>query len=826
MREITRAPLQSLLSALGIALGVTAVVSVLIANHSARESFVAAIAAMEESATHSITGEVTDEIYRNIRLKAGYPSQPVAQGRVRIEGQTDESVTIYGIDPIAQYLFSDGMGVVSSASSNVNRLLVEPFSVLATADTLKSLALEVGESVRIRHRREEFELRVIGTLETTTPLEEQSLRSVFLTDIAVAQSVLDMRGRLSSIQLKLPPGDESIAVVENLLPLGTRLEGRVNRQRSIVSVTEAFQTNLTAMSLLALLVAIFLIYNTMTFLVMRRKKLIEILHALGVLHSRIHMCLLLEAALIGVSASIIGIVVGFGLSKTLLNLVERSIDNLYFPISAGLTVISPAVIVIALFLGIGSTLISTVPALFQVSKISSSFGRTRRRNPTSARKRALTLCALSGVFVTSGIAAIQLSQTSIVVGFVSIYLLVAGYFCLVPMLCDALGKGTRVLAKRLYGARGVLAGRALIMSGGRTSVAVCALCVAISATVGVGVMISSFRTAVDNWVGERLRADLYVSTSGYGGELNESEIDTLRTLRGVESVGVANWTWLEGQNGRSRVFAVDYGQYAFSGYSFKDRVPDLWVRFQTGGVIVSEPYSWKHDVGINDVLEFWKNDTVSRMPVLGVYYDYSSDRGIVTMHRDIYIENFEDETITSAALFTDGTSDVQDVRRAAEKELSSADITVFSARTMHTSVMEIFDQTFAITAVLRTLAIVVAFVAVASTLAMIQIDRERELRIQNALGFTPRQIWMSASVETAVMGLFSGVLSLPVGLILTWLLIWVVNQRSFGWTMQMLVDGRILANAVMLSVAAALIAGLIPAWRLARRVPGQVFEVE
>ena len=196
------------------------------------------------------------------------------------------------------------------------------------------------------------------------------------------------------------------------------------------------------------------------------------------------------------------------------------------------------------------------------------------------------------------------------------------------------------------------------------------------------------------------------------------------------------------------------------------------------------------------------------------------------MHRDVFISHFGDETISVAALFAHPDTNLETLMNAAEAAITSLGVKFWSARGMHEASMEVFDQTFAITAVLRSLAVVVAFIAVVSVLAMIQIEREPELRIQNAIGFTSRQIFASASVETGVMGLFAGLLSLPVGLILTWLLIWVVNQRSFGWTMQMLVDSKILIEAVVLAVVASVLAGVVPAWRLAKQAPRQIWRVE
>lgn len=827
LREVVRAPLQSTLSVIGIALGVAAVIAVDVANYSARESFLAASSVLEESATHSITGEVTDELYRTIRLNTAYPVQPVVQGRVRLKDPVDVSAIIYGIDPIAYRQFDRTTDATTlSSSEETNQLLAKAFSAFATADTLKRLSTSVGDSIAVRFGRSDYDLHIIGLLETETPLQQQSLRMLFFTDIATAQTILGTRGQLSSIQLQLPPDDEAYRLIESLLPLGALLEGGLSRQQSIQSITEAFQTNLSAMSLLTLLVAIFLIYNTMIFLVIRRKPMIKILRAQGVSRAGIITCVVLETVLIGTAASVIGFLSGIQLAKFLLSLVERSINNLYFPIDAGFTIISTSAVVLALLLGIGSSFLSSLPALREALSVSPSFGPAHHRSSSRKYNRGVIALLACAVFALTGVAILQIHSTSIVLGFAGIYCIVAAYFCLVPMLSRAIGRVLRTFAKRRFGVRGILASRALTMTGGRTSVAICALCIAISATIGVGVMISSFRTAVDGWLGDRISADIYISTQGYGDEFNKQEIDKLRTLPEVRSVGVANWTWLQGPDGRARIFAVDYGEHAFSGYRFKTQVNDVWKQFRTGGVIVSEPYAWKHGVGTGDQLEFWNNNASIQMPVVGVFYDYSSDRGIVVMHRDIYVANFDDQTITTVALYTDPESDLDSLENTATTILVSPNFNFWQARGLHEASMEVFDQTFAITAVLRSLAVVVAIIAVVSTLAMIQIDREREFKIQTAVGFTVREIWLSASAEAGVMGFIAGLLSIPVGLLLTWMLIWIVNQRSFGWTMDMLIDGSILVEAVVLAVVAALLAGILPAWRLAKRAPIPTLQME
>ncbi len=826
LRDVSRAPLQSTLSVIGIALGVAAVIAVDVANFSARESFIAASSVLEESATHSITGEVSDELYRTIRLNTRYPVQPVVRGQVSLAPMADVAATIYGIDPIANFQFNRAAATAPASSQETNQLLAEAFTAFATADTLDRLGVWIGDSIAMRYGRDYYDLRIIGLLNADTPLQQQSLRFLFLTDIATAQTLLQKRGQLSAIQLQLSSDDESHGIIERLLPPGAMLEGGLGRQRSIQSITAAFQTNLTAMSLLTLLVAIFLIYNTMIFLVFRRKPMIKILRAQGISRAEIVYCLILETIALGTAASIIGFLSGIQLAKFLLALVERSINNLYFPIDAGFTMISTSAVLLALLLGIGSSLLSVLPALYEALGVSPSFGAAHRSRHARRRSRVFIPILASACFSLIGAAILQIHSSSIILGFAGIYCVVAAYFCLVPMFSRTIGRILRAIAKRCFGVRGILASRALTMTGGRTSVAICALCIAISATIGVGVMISSFRTAVDGWLSDRISADVYISTQGYGDHLSQQEVDALHGLPGIRSIGIANWTWLQGSNGRSRIFAVDYGEDAFLGYRFKSQLSQVWDQFRAGGVIVSEPYSWKHSVGTGDTLEFWSNNAIVHMPVVGVFYDYSSDRGVVAMHRDIYVASFDDPTITTVALYTEPETNLDGLENAVSKLLKSPDINFWRARGLHEASMEIFDQTFAITAVLRTLAVIVAIVAVVSTLAMIQIDREQELKIQTAVGFTAREIWLSANAEAGVMGLIAGLLSIPIGLLLTWMLIWVVNQRSFGWTMQMLIDGSILVEAVVLAVVAAILAGIVPAWRLAKQAPIPTVQAE
>jgi putative ABC transport system permease protein len=133
--------------------------------------------------------------------------------------------------------------------------------------------------------------------------------------------------------------------------------------------------------------------------------------------------------------------------------------------------------------------------------------------------------------------------------------------------------------------------------------------------------------------------------------------------------------------------------------------------------------------------------------------------------------------------------------------------------------MEVFDRTFAITSVLQLLALGVAGIGVLSALMALQLERRRELAVWRAIGFTPAQVFRYVTMQTGLMGLFAGILAVPLGLVLAAMLVFVINKRSFGWTMQFDPSPDVLVLAIGLSVGAALLAGLYPSWRMSRANP-------
>jgi len=197
------------------------------------------------------------------------------------------------------------------------------------------------------------------------------------------------------------------------------------------------------------------------------------------------------------------------------------------------------------------------------------------------------------------------------------------------------------------------------------------------------------------------------------------------------------------------------------------------------------------------------------------------------MARGVYDRYFDDDGVTSLGLFLDEGADSEAVVRELLGVLADGRTVVARTNdTLRSASLEVFDRTFEVTAVLRMLAFIVAFVGFLSALMALELERARELAVLRATGLTPGQLWRLVVTQTGLMGLVSGLLALPLGIVLSVVMIHVVNKRSFGWTLDMRVGPEVLLQALGLALLGALLAGIYPAWRMARTPPAAALRGE
>jgi putative ABC transport system permease protein len=384
-----------------------------------------------------------------------------------------------------------------------------------------------------------------------------------------------------------------------------------------------------------------------------------------------------------------------------------------------------------------------------------------------------------------------------------------------------------------FGLLGRMAARSIGASLSRTGVATAALVIAISATIGVAVMIGSFRQTVSHWLESYLTADLYVTAPGPSrGEarppLPASMVESLSSAPEARAFSRLRHVRLDTGREPLELLAVDLPAEARAGYVFLGGDPqDIWSAFAAGALIVSEPFAWHHRLQPGDRLPLRTDHGEVNFPIAGIFRDYGSDRGRVTMAGSVYRQWWDDAQIDGLGLYLHPGYDPELTATALRARAGeTGEVLIYSNRGLRERSLAIFDRTFAITAVLRLLAVAVAFVGILNALMAMQVERSRELAVLRAIGVTPGQAWLLVSGETALLGTIAGVLAIPLGLAQALVLIHVVNRRAFGWTMETWVDPLILVQAMALAIGAALLAGVLPAWRLARTSPALALREE
>ncbi|MCM2254253.1 MAG: ABC transporter permease [Vicinamibacteria bacterium] len=824
LRDLLRRPLHTALLVLGVALGVAVVVAIDLAGDSARRAFVRSTDAVIGRATHAVHGGpsgVPVAVYRDLRRRPEVSAAaPVVEATAFSESLGRTSVRVLGIDPIAESPFRDHLGGGSLRAPGFSRLFTEPAGCVISAAAARRHGLALGGPLRLRVDDRALELRVLGLIEAS-PDRAAALEALVLLDVGVAQSLLGLGDRLTRVDLILA-SDADPSGLAATLPPGLRLAPASEQAQTAVQLTEAFHLNLGALSLLALVVGMFLIYNTITFSVVQRRTVFGTLRLLGATPGQVFGLILAEAALASAVGTLAGEVLGYALGQGAVRLVTRTINDLYFVLAVGDVPMTAAVALRGALLGMGAGLLAALPPALEASRVepvaalrpSTYEGRARVLLPRIATVGlALALCGAAGLGVSDGVTA----------AFASLFAIVLGTALAVPLLTATLSGWAAAPLGRVAGSLGRIAARTVERSVSRTGVAVAALMTAVSVTVGVSLMIASFRATVVNWLELTIRADLYVGAPSGGGVRATPAIDPalparLRALPGVADLETIRRVRVASGVGEIALGASELGATGGGLYRFAPgSEPDPWARVQAGSIIVSEPFAHRHRLAAGARLEIHTDRGPVVFPVAGVFYDYSTEEGQVLMARAVYERHFDDRAVSSIAVHAASGTDLAGLAARVREAAAGRALFVTDNRSLKREALRIFDRTFAVTDALRLLAVAVAFVGVWSALMALHAERTRELATLQALGLTPGLLRKLGLLESGLMGALAGLLSLPLGALLAWILVDVINVRSFGWTMELHYEPWLFVQALALSLAASLLATVYPLWRLGRR---------
>ncbi len=839
LRDVSRRFIQSVLFVLGVALGVAMMVAIDVANSSASRAFSLSTTSITGNATHQILGGpggLSTEVYRTLRIDLGLrESAPVVTETVRAVG-AEEPLRVLGVDPFAEPPFRSYLNQIEIESGTnaqgesfdaVTAFIAQPGTAFISQTLAARLGIGIGGTLTIQAGTITREIRVVGILKPTDKASTQALDDLILTDISTAQDILNAEGKLTRIDLILPTERtaELEAAIRAVLPDGVVLQAASDAGGALSQMTAAFELNLQALSLLALVVGVFLIYNTVTFNVVQRRASLGILRALGATRGQVFGSIVGEALLLGAIGTLAGLGLGIIFGRGAVGLVAQTISNLYFTISVQGISVEPFTLIKGAFIGIAASVIAAAIPAYDATRTPPA-GTMRRSDQEDTIRRLLPVItgAAAGLMVLGAIL-LMLPTTNLFISFGALFCVVVGGALFTPIALVGMMRLIEPLLGRWFGILGRMAPRAVERSLSRTAVAVAALTIAVSVIVGVGVMISSFRSTVADWLETTLGADIYISSPLQATNRATVDIDPLVRQLVADTPGVARVS-----TGRSvNVIAPDYPDLPSvnlqaiendiaenRGYVWTT-VPDVTAALQAGSVMVSEPFAFRRGITRdNHTLTLLTDKGERTFEIVAVFYDYTTDQGQVIMLQDLYRSLWDDPYITATAAFIEDGADLSTVVNAIRERVAGYDLTVQAYRELRTGVFEVFDNTFAITIALRLLATIVAFIGILSALLALQLENTRQYGVMRAVGMTPFQLWRFTLLQTGLMGGVAGLLALPIGLALAMVLLFVINVRSFGWTMQFYFVPDEFTQAFAVAVVAAVVAGLYPAFRITR----------
>lgn len=834
--------LQTSLAVLGVALGVALVVGVDSANSAARRAFSLSVEGVSGKATHQLVpageGGLPDSLMAWLRhVHPLVQAAPVVSDYVSPKADSSRTLQLIGIDPFAEAPFRPYLGGQDARTQfPLGPFLTQPGATLVPRQVAEDLHLTVGDSFTIRHQGQLRRLHVLALLEPSDDNAAQAMAGLLVTDISTAQEVLGHVGRLSHVDVILADALAE-ATLRSTLPAGVLLERATARTQRLDEMTAAFRLNLTALGLLALVVGILLVYNTVSFSVVQRTTYLGLLRAVGVTPAGIGRVVLREAALLGLLGSVVGLLLGWALAGALTRLVSQSINDLYFVVEVRQALPDVWVFGKGLLVGIGATLIGAVGPARSASRIAPRATLQRSHSEQVLQRRLPRLLLLAGALAALS-AVLLFTGQDLALAYLGLLAGLAAFAVLVPWFTIWLLRLLTPMLGRIFGLLGRMAARDVSASLSRTSVAVAALSIAVAATIGVGVMVSSFRTTVVVWLRGALQSDVYVSPPSPVARRNDATlapgvVQAIQQAPAVASVATIRSIVTTVQGRTVQLVAlggVDAGE-ANAEQRFLltegDEAAAL-TAMQQGQILISEPLAFRLQRKTNDSLTLQTDNGPINFSVAGIFYDYGSDLGIIYIGRNTYHRHYRDRGTSGLGIMAKPGIPADSLVRQLQQVTApyGQQLNIRSNQALLNTSLAIFDRTFAITGALRLLTVLVAFVGVFSALMALLLARARELAVLRALGLTPRQLGSLSLLQTGLMGLIAGALAIPVGVGLAAGLVYVVNRRSFGWTLQFEVAPELLVQGLVLAVLAALLAGLYPAWKMARAQPAAALREE
>lgn len=828
LRPLKPEPLRTALMIVAVALGVAVVIAIDLAGEAAAGSFHSSLESLtgKGDLLFTATGGIDEKLLGAlVQLPSAFDFAPRIEDFASINGK-GEAAPFLGLDLIGHRQPEFEEGDLQDAAVRISA--GDPIWVG------RQLGLHKGDHLKLLINDSLHEFTVQGVPKNHAG--EIGENNLLVTDIGLAQQVTGKLGKLDAIDATMPPG-RSVEywrqVLLSKVPKSLSIEPQGARTDENRKMLAAFRWNLHVLSYIALIVGAFLIYNAISISVVRRRAEIGILRALGATRTMVLAAFLAEGAFFGLIGSVLGIVLGRLMAEGALQLVGNTVQSLYVSSQPAPIALTWTSVLTGTGIGLSVAVLAALSPAFEASHVApvEAIARGRLEYITRVRSHRNIVWALLMLLAAGVFSQLPPVNRHPIFAYIAALLLVAGASMAIPNIVAFFAATMHRLVGQLLGIEAMLALRSLGASLGRTSVMTAALGTAVAMTASVGIMVGSFRQTVSVWMNNQLKADLYLRPAGSSAvdqhpTMRVGIADAIERIPGVAAVDRFRAYPISYQGLPATLAGGETGKaQASAGIEFlggKDR-HSILAKLSTGNyAIVSEPFANKHNVHAGATIQLPLRGAMQKFRVLGIYYDYSTERGFIVLDRHTLLKYLPDPAVSNLAVFLQSGADLDAVRRHIDKIIAGRAVMVFTNAKLRNQGIAVFDRTFRITYALELVAVVVAVLGIAGTLLAVVIDRRREFALLRFLGAAQPQVRRIILCEAGFLGLLANGIGLLLGTLLSLILIFVINKQSFGWTIQFHWPIAVLFAALTGVYVATIFAGLYPARTATRMNPLEV----
>jgi putative ABC transport system permease protein len=807
LAQLRESPTRLAVTVVAIALGVALGAAVYLVNGAALNEFGLATKRLVGEADVVVRGPregFSEQLFARLASDPAVSvASPVLELDVAVPGRRD-TLKVLGVDPfLAATLQPALIGDIGGGLF----ALFRPDSIYLSSSAAQELQLRSGDVLPVIVGSSPKALHVLGVLAEGTYSGDLGLM-----DIASAQWTFNQIGRLNRIDLRLMPGNDVEAfrrALGSILPVGVlAIAPQVERDRAI-TVTRAYRVNLNMLALVALWTGAFLVFSTQSLSVLRRRRSLALLRALGVTRGQLQRALIGEGAALGVAGSLLGVILGLVFAAIVLRYLTGDLGN-------------------GQLRAVGASLrASPLPmlAFFVMGTAAASIGAWLPARAASRQSPARSLKGGDGNYTaaarTSGFAGVLLLGSGAALsrlpslgglplfGYAAVAALLFGAVLLVPTL-TVRGLNLAPRTRRIVIDTAVAQLRENV---GLSTLSLASIIVSFSLMVAMAIMVYSFRVSFDQWLAKLLPADMQLrepfgSDTAYWSAQDQAQ---LATAAGVSRIEFRRTRQLLLDPARVPVTLIARGATAAQTQQELPLVRSIKLPLTANAepAWISEALQDLYGYKIGDPIDIPIAEHMRRFTVAGVWRDYARTSGSIVISRQAYIAATGDSSANEGSVWLKSGAGAALTEAALRARFARGDsVEVLTSTALRERSLRIFDRAFSITYALEAIAVIIGLTGVSFAASSTALARRAEFGMLRHIGMLRRQVVGMLATEGVLTSAFGVAYGLVLGTALSLVLVYVINRQSFNWSIDLAIPAWQLSMLSLTLIAAAAVTAI------------------